>query len=94
MIALFWFILTSALAKRARSTVLCLISKGLIFISAQISLRWSLIIPIRIIPKCIYLSVLFFNNLCFVSGDTKSKYTIFPIELIVCWFKNLVILEF
>ena len=35
-----------------------------------------------------------FNSLCFVFGDTKSKYTIFPIELIVCWFKNLVILEF
>ena len=24
------------------------------------------------------------EDLCFVSGDTKSKYTIFPIELIVC----------
>ena len=59
--------LTLTLAKRALPIVLFLVSKRLIFTSAPISLRWSPIIPIKIIPKCRYLSVLFFNSLCFVS---------------------------
>ena len=74
--------------------MLFLVSKRIIFTSVPISLRWSPIIPIKIIPKCIYLLVLFFNSLCFVYGETKSKYTLFPIELMVYLFKNLAILKF
>lgn len=78
----FWFMLTSILARRVFPIVSFLVFKSFIFTSTLIFFLRNLMIPIKIILTCIY------------SLKTKSKSTIFLIELIASCFTNLIILEF